>query len=135
LSLDLPVTIAVTTVSWVLTAYLGPQTDRQVLIDFYRRVRPFGPGWERVRIEAGISPEEARATHENIPLALLGWVAGCSVVWSGLFAVGNFLYGRTAASLILLTIFLVGSVVLVGVIRRLWSSGPVGESAAPTADD
>lgn len=135
LSLDLPVTIAVTTVSWVLTAYLGPQTDRQVLIDFYRRVRPFGPGWERIRTEAGISREEARATHENIPLALLGWVAGCSVVWSGLFAVGNFLYGRTAASLSLLAIFLAGSLVLVGVIRRLWSSGPVAESAVPAAGD
>ena len=135
LSLDLPVTIAVTTLSWVLTAYLGPQTDRQVLIDFYRRVRPFGPGWERIRTEAGISQEEARATHENIPLALLGWVAGCSVVWSGLFAVGNFLYGRTAASLILLAIFVVGSLVLVGVIRRLWSSQTVSDSAASAAGD
>src|SRR5918994_232328 len=33
-------TIAVTTVSWLLAAYLAPQTDREVLRAFYRTVRP-----------------------------------------------------------------------------------------------
>lgn len=122
LSLDLPITIAVTTSCWVLTAFLGPQTDPRVLVEFYRKVRPFGPGWERIRTEAGITKEEARATHENIPLALLGWVAGCAVVWSGLFTVGNFLYGRMALAVVLLGIFMVGSLVLIGVISRLWSA-------------
>jgi len=121
LSLDLPITIAITTVSWVLIAFLGPETDPKVLVEFYRKVRPFGPGWERIRIQAGITREEARATHENIPLSLLGWAAGCAVVWSGLFAVGNFLYGRTALALALSGLFVVGSAVLLGVISRLWS--------------
>ena len=123
LSLDLPITIAVTTLCWVATAYIGPQTNREVLIDFYRRVRPFGPGWEQIRTEAGISKQEARATHENIPLALLGWVAGCAVVWSGLFTVGNFLYHRTGTGFALLAVFVVASAVLIGVINKLWSSG------------
>ena len=39
-------TVAVTTISWMLTAFLGPQTDRAKLISFYRKVRPFGPGWQ-----------------------------------------------------------------------------------------
>jgi len=43
------------------------------------------------------------------------------VVWSGLFAVGNFLYGRTALALALSGLFVVGSAVLLGVISRLWS--------------
>jgi len=45
-------TVAVTTISWMLTAYLGPQTDREKLISFYKKVRPFGPGWKKVRREA-----------------------------------------------------------------------------------
>jgi solute:Na+ symporter, SSS family len=128
MSLDLPITIAVTTVSWVITAFLGPETDRKVLIEFYRKVRPFGPGWERVRVEAGISAEEKRAGRENIPLGLLGWVAGCAVVWSGLFTVGNFLYGRTSMALVLSGVFVVGSVVLIMVINRLWSPPSDGRS-------
>src|SRR5512138_1927286 len=38
------ITVAVTTACWMLTAYFGPQTDRQTLIAFYKKVRPFGPG-------------------------------------------------------------------------------------------
>jgi len=114
-------TIAVTTVCWVVTAYIGPQTDRKVLVEFYRKVRPFGPGWRRVREEAGISLQEARATHENIPMALLGWVAGCTVIWSSLFTVGNFLYGRTDYAVALLCVFVVSVIMLLRVINRLWS--------------
>ncbi len=133
LSLDLPITILVTTASWVATAFLGPETDRTTLIEFYRRVRPFGPGWRRIRQEAGISEDEARATHENIPLALLGWVAGCAVIWSGLFTVGNFLYGRTAAALLLAGVFVVGSLGLLGVINRLWSGAASSPETAGAA--
>jgi hypothetical protein len=102
-------------------AFVGPETDRQTLIEFYRKVRPFGPGWHQVRIEAGISESEARATHENIPLALVGWVSGCTVVWSGLFLVGNVLYGRTTTALILLGTLTISGLMLVWVINRLWS--------------
>ena len=64
-------TVLVTTISWMLTAYLGPQTDREQLIKFYRKVRPFGPGWRCIRREAGISEAEARTGHESFPLALV----------------------------------------------------------------
>jgi SSS family solute:Na+ symporter len=115
------ITVAVTTVCWVVTAFVGPETERQTLVDFYRKVKPFGPGWRRVRVEAGITEAEAKATHENIPLALLGWVAGCTVVWSGLFMVGNFLYGRATTAIVLLVTLAISGVMLISVINRLWS--------------
>ena len=116
------VTIVFTTVCWVLTTYVGPETDRRTLIDFYKKVRPFGPGWKKIREEAGVTEAEAKATHENIPMALLGWVAGCASIWSALFTVGNFLYGRTETAVILLVIFLVSSSALLYVVSRLWSN-------------
>src|SRR4249920_1802127 len=66
-------TIAITTICWVATAYLGPETDRDVLLKFWRTVRPSGPGWTPIRQAAGRSAAEARAQGDNIPLALLGW--------------------------------------------------------------
>jgi Na+/proline symporter len=116
------ITIAVTTVCWVLTAFLGPQTERRTLVEFYKKVRPFGPGWRVIRQEAGISEAEAAKTHENIPLALLGWSAGCAVIWSALFAVGNFLYGRMAAAGTLLVIFIASGIALLWVINKLWGN-------------
>src|SRR5512136_485661 len=77
----LMLTVAVTSVCWIATAYVGPETDRRTLVEFYRKVRPFGPGWAPIRREAGITDEEARPGRENIPMALLGWVTGCTVIW------------------------------------------------------
>ena len=116
------ITIAVTSLCWLVTAFVGPVTDRQTLIEFYKKVRPFGPGWRRIREEAGISEDEARATHENIPMSLLGWVAGCTVIWSALFTVGNYLYGRLNYAVMLFGVFIVSSSVLLYVMSRLWSN-------------
>ena len=115
-------TIAITTVCWVITAFIGRlNTDRKTLIDFYRKVRPFGPGWNPIRDEAGLSAAEIDAADENnMPLALVGWVAGCTVIWSCLFAVGNFLYGRMELAAILGAIFVISGIVLIRVINRLW---------------
>ena len=115
----LVITVIVTTVCWVLTAYVGPETDRAVLIAFYRKVKPFGPGWASIRTEAGASVEAA-AVGDNIPMALLGWVTGCTAIWSSLFAVGNYLYGRLGYALVLTAIFAVSGLVLVRIVTRLW---------------
>src|SRR6185436_21113404 len=53
------VTIGFTTVCWVAAAFLAPPTDRKTLIEFYRKVKPFGPGWNQIRAEAGVSASEA----------------------------------------------------------------------------
>ena len=115
------ITIAFTTVCWMLTAFLAPQTDRKTLIEFYRKVRPFGPGWSQIRKEAGVSLAEAKATHQNIPLALLGWVVGCTMIWSALFTVGNYLYGRTSYAIGLFSVFITSGLFLLWVINRLWA--------------
>jgi Na+/proline symporter len=115
------ITITITTISWLATAFVGPQTNRKVLLDFYRLVRPFGPGWKHVREEAGLLPREPAAARENIPMGLLGWVAGCATIWSALFTVGNFLYGRTGYALMLLAVFIVSGSLLVYVMNRLWT--------------
>ena len=126
-------TIVATTAVWMLTALLGPKTDRQTLIKFYKKVRPFGPGWEPVRKEAGISKEEAKSTGDNFPVALVGWVSGSLTIWSALFAVGNFLYGRTTYALVLFGIFLVSGTVLIRVVNRLWAKNPAAPGATTPA--
>lgn len=123
------ITIAFTTVCWLLTAFFGPETDRKTLVEFYKRVRPFGPGWKNVREEAGISEQEAKATRQNIPMALLGWVAGCTTIWSSLFTVGNYLYGRMTYALILFGVFVVSGTALIYVVNKLWTKDPVSLSS------
>jgi TM2 domain-containing membrane protein YozV len=67
-------------------------------------------------------------------MALLGWVAGCATIWSSLFTVGNFLYGRLNHALLLLIVFIVSAMVLLFVIHALWSEKEQPKTAASEAD-
>lgn len=118
--IKLLITIAATTVCWVLAAYLAPATDKQTLIDFYKKVYPAGPGWEKIRQEAGIAPGDIKKA-DNIPMALLGWFAGCTMIWSALFAVGSFLYGRYTSCVVLGIVFLITGGIVVKIINSLWT--------------
>lgn len=116
----LVITVVITTICWVATAYLGPQTDHATLVNFYRKVHPAGPGWAAIRAEAGV-PDGKDQDARNFPLALLGWFTGCITIWSALFAVGNFLYARMAYAWGLAAIFVVSGTLLIRVVRKLWS--------------
>jgi Na+/proline symporter len=126
----LVVTVGVTTVCWLATALLGPETDERVLVEFYRKVRPAGPGWEHVRRLAGL-PVDASPEAGRIPLALLGWTAGCAAIWSALFTVGNLLYLRLGTASALLAVFVVSASVLGAVVRRLWGASTATARQVP----
>ena len=117
----LMVTVAVTTVCWMATAYLGPQTDHDVLVDFYLKTRPGGPGWAPIRRDPRVLRSAASAPADNIPMALVGWVAGCTLVYSALFTIGNYLYGRNGTGTVLLVITVVSGLTVMRVVRTLWS--------------
>jgi len=42
------------------------------------------------------------------------------MIWSALFAVGNFLYGRMEYAFWLLAVFVVSAAVVTMVVKRLW---------------
>ncbi len=120
------ITVAITSVCWIATAYLTPATDRATLVSFYRKVRPIGPGWASVRDEAlgsgSLTAADLKgpAAGDNIPRAMLGWVAGCTTIWSGLFMIGSFLYGQAMQAVMLTAVFVAGASALTWVMRGLW---------------
>ena len=114
--------VGFTTTCWLIAAFLGPQTDRAKLIEFYRKVHPAGPGWAKVRMEAGVTESDAALHGDHMGMATVGWVSGCVVIWSSLFAIGKFLYGQTQAAWILTGVFVVSGAVLLYVVNHLWDS-------------
>jgi Na+/proline symporter len=126
------VQVTITTLAWLITAYVGPETDRATLISFYRKVKPVGPGWTDIRAEAGVTDAEV-AQENRIGSALLGWISGCVVIWSSLFAIGNFLYSsgdptRLKMAWILTAVFAVSGYVLLKVTQQLWADSTASQS-------
>lgn len=112
---SLLVMIAVTSAVWLATTYLAPPTDRQTLVDFYRLVRPAGPGWNSIRRETGLE-----SSRDSLPMAMLGWTLGTAAVWAALFSAGSFLFGRPAAGVVLALICVGSTVWLARIIPGLW---------------
>jgi uncharacterized membrane protein YedE/YeeE len=67
---------------------------------------------------------------DHMGMASLGWVSGCVVIWSSLFAIGNFLYARYTYAIELTAVFVVSGLVLLWVINHLWDKAPVTENVA-----
>ncbi len=113
--ISLLVTIAVTTVVWLATAYLTEPTDRDTLRRFYMKVRPSGPGWAAIRAECP-------GTHapDNLSAAFACWVAGIALVYGALFGAGHLLFGHHTAAFIAIDAAVAGAVVLFIQLPRLW---------------
>ncbi len=114
-------TVVVTTVCWLVAAYVAPATDRRVLEAFYTKVRPFGPGWTDVRRGLGLGARDA-ADAGQMPLAMVGWVSGTVTIWSSLFVIGSALYGRWIEAGVLAVVFVASGLTLLSVVRRLWTA-------------
>ncbi len=114
-SVALVSTVGATTVVWLAVTYLTAPVSRERLLAFYRLVRPAGPGWATIREEAGVGPSP-----DSLPLAMLGWVLGCTFVYSALFGTGSFLYGRTPQAVVWTVIFAASGLGLARILPRFW---------------
>ena len=116
-------TVAVTTVCWLLAAYLAPQTDPDVLVAFYRKVRPFGPGWARDprprRCAAGRRARRARTSRWRCS-------AGSPAARrSGRRCSPSAISSTDAPAWrwLLTAVFAVSGLVVIRIVARLWTGG------------
>ncbi len=107
--------VVLTTVVWVVVTFMTQPTDTETLRAFYRKVRPAGRGWAKV-----VDPGEAVGPRDNLSLALLGWVFGCTFVYSALFGTGALLYGQTVQGVVCLAVTVVAGVGLAWVVPKIW---------------
>ena len=106
-------TTAVTTAVWVLVTLSTPPEPDDVLLSFYRKVKPDVAGWRRI---AALAPDlnETRDLVQN----LRAWLLGCAMVYSALFGIGKFCFGRVSSGAGLLALATVCAVVLYRDISR-----------------
>jgi SSS family solute:Na+ symporter len=89
-------TTAVTTIVWLAVTLLTPAEPGNVLVGFYRKVRPDILGWRPVAKVSGV--EEAT---QDLGRNLTCWIIGCVFVYTALFSIGQFCFGRTTSGTIL----------------------------------
>jgi solute:Na+ symporter, SSS family len=114
---SLLMTVAATTVVWVVVTFLTPPVDDATLAAFYAKVRPAGPGWSRIRRRGGLPPSP-----DSLPMAFVGWILGLAAVYGALFSAGGFVYGRPVQGTVWGLVAAGATLALLAIGRRLWSA-------------
>jgi solute:Na+ symporter, SSS family len=89
-------TTAITTIVWVAVTFLTPAEPGDTLIAFYRKVRPDVRGWKPIAKVSGV--EEVT---QDLGKNLASWFIGCVFVYTALFSIGQFCFGRYTSGIIL----------------------------------
>ena len=79
------VTVGITTVGWLVVTMLTPAESTKKLVNFYRKVRPEGPGWRRIAAEAGLGERHGG----GLGVQLANWALGCVLIYASLFGIGK----------------------------------------------
>ena len=115
---QLVIGVVVTTCGWLIVTFLTKPTEEKVLLSFYRKLRPGGPGW-RAFLERAKAVGESSGGLEaawRVPRGILCMFLGCVAVYSVLFATGYWIYSKTLPAVILSATAVVSTILLF----RLW---------------
>jgi len=89
-------TVAFTTVAWLAATFATRPVEWSTLVEFFRTVRPGGLGWRPIaRVCRDVRPDS------GLFRLFVDWLAGVVLVYSALFAVGNYLLGDRDVALLL----------------------------------
>lgn len=112
------ITVASSTLIWLAATFLTAPEKPEVLLAFYRRVKPSATLWGPIAKKASdVSPRRDGACN------LLDWVCGCVLVYMSLFGIGKIIFGQSAAGLgFLAAAAVAGWIIYWDLNRRGWKS-------------
>jgi solute:Na+ symporter, SSS family len=110
-----------TTLVWVAVTLMTKQEPDDVLVKFYRKVRPHVAGWKPVaRLAPDVPPTR------DLGRNLLSWVLGCAMVYLALFGSGKVLLSGFGTGSLLLALAALSGVALYFNLRSGWGQEDAG---------
>lgn len=97
--------VSITTITWVAVTLLTKPEDDEVLLAFYKKVRPASHGWKKLLAKYPEVKEETGQLPMEIGLMLIASI----MVYAALFGVGFWIYGEIIPAIIASTIAVAGA--------------------------
>ena len=104
-----PFIVLVTTSIWLIVTFMTPADEKETLIKFYKKTKPGGPGWNKIKEHITMSDEEKEWV---VPKGIICMIIGCITIYSALFSTGYFIYGEISSALIFLLVTIVSGLIL-----------------------
>ena len=112
-----PLIVFITTSIWLIVTFLTPADDKEILIKFYKKTKPGGPGWNMIKKDIKIDDEKEEWI---LPKGILCMLLGCICIYSALFSTGYFIYGFIFEAFLFLFISIVFSTLLYFYSKKLF---------------
>lgn len=94
------------------------------LISFCRLVRPGGPGWREIERRAAAKGEPIlQEKGWDVPRGLLCMTVASFAVYAGMFATGDWIYGRYTRASVLTVLTAIACLILFRIMPSLLDSG------------
>jgi SSS family solute:Na+ symporter len=118
---EYPFVVLVTTLIWLAATFMTQPESKTVLRDFYKKIQPGGPGWEKVIKEAKTDGVVIADPNEkwSVPQGISAMVLGCILIYTCMFATGYWIYGEIKLAAILTVIAIVSGILLARVWNRM----------------
>ena len=116
-----PMVVLITTFVWVVVTFMTKPDDDETLVKFYKKTKPGGPGWKRIKDLAKLSESENNSEW-IVPRGILCMILGCFAIYSALFSTGYFIYGEITSGIIFLTTTIVFSCILFNISKKILSN-------------
>ena len=126
-AISLVITTAITTVVWLVVTFATSPEPRETLHRFYDKVRPAGRGWSAVATELNIVPPRGEIARSTVC-----WILGVVLVYSLMFAVGAWLFGKDRSLIIFGTTTIVSTILLIVIMRAERKTLLTGDAEQPT---
>ena len=97
--------------------FLTPADDKEILIKFYKKTKPGGPGWNMIKKDIKIDDVKKEWI---VPKGILCMLLGCIGIYSALFSTGYFIYGFIFEASLFLIISIVFSTLLYFYSKKLF---------------
>jgi len=107
-----PMVVIITTVVWLVVTFTTPAEDKGVLLSFYKKTTPGGPGWKAI-----VGNEKIESEGWSVPSGILAMLLALAMIYSMLFATGYFIYGNLQLGGMLILIALISAYLL----SKVWS--------------
>jgi Na+/proline symporter len=107
-----PMVVLITTVVWLVVTFATPAEEKEVLLSFYKKTVPGGPGWKAI-----VGNEQIESEGWSVPSGILAMLLALAMIYSMLFATGYFIYGNLQLGGLLTVIALIAAYLL----SKVWS--------------
>jgi SSS family solute:Na+ symporter len=116
------IVVGVTTLAWIISTFVTKPESEEVLMNFYKKTQPGGPGWKTVIAKAkenNIKIEDENEAGWSVPSGILAMLLGCGLIYSILFSTGYWIYGETTLAIVTTISAIVSGFLLIKIWKRI----------------